>query len=115
MKKKLFVICGPLAHSSSARRRRCGQKQNSDLRVNDQNICYYSYLLIYLASIRSRRHHWQGPSCLKKLYQLLLGPLEDDLPEGYPSELMLVLDADLYLVPFAMLKAPTAQVRHPNS
>ena len=64
---------------------------------------------------RSRRHHWQGPSCLKKLYRLLLEPLEDDLPEGYPGEIMLVLDADLYLVPFAMLKAPTAQViQHAN-
>ena len=60
-------------------------------------------------STRSRRHHWQGPSCLKKLYQLLLEPMEDDLPEGYPLELMLVLEGDLYLVPFAMLKAPTAQ------
>ena len=62
-------------------------------------------------STRSRRHHWQGPSCLKKLYRLLLEPVEDDLPEGYPSELMLVLDGDLHLVPFAMLKAPSAQVR----
>ena len=33
-----------------------------------------------------------------------------DLPEGYPGEIMLVLGADLYLVPFAVLKAPTAQV-----
>ena len=47
---------------------------------------------------------------MKKLYRLLLEPLEDDLPEGYPGEIMLVLDADLYLVPFAMLKTPTAQV-----
>ena len=59
-------------------------------------------------STRSRRHHlWQGPSCLKKLYQLLLEPMEDELPEGYPCELMLVLEGDLYLVPFAMLKGPS--------
>jgi CHAT domain-containing protein len=45
---------------------------------------------------------WQGPSALKQLYRLLLEPLEDDLPEG--GELMLVLEDDLYLVPFAVLK-----------
>ena len=58
-------------------------------------------------STRSRRNHWQGPSCLKKLYQLLLEPLEEEMPEGYPCEIMLVLEGDLYLVPFAMLKGPS--------
>ena len=47
---------------------------------------------------------WQGPSSLKALYKLLLEPMEDDLPEGYPCELVLVLEGDLLLVPFAMLK-----------
>lgn len=50
-------------------------------------------------------HLWQGPSALKQLYQLLIEPLEDDLPEG--GELMLILEDDLYLVPFAMLKGVT--------
>ena len=47
---------------------------------------------------------WQGPSSLKALYELLLEPMEDDLPEGYPCELVLVLEGDLYLVPFPMLR-----------
>jgi hypothetical protein len=33
---------------------------------------------------------------------MLIEPLEDDLPEG--GELVLVLDGDLYLVPFSMLR-----------
>jgi len=55
-------------------------------------------------STRSRRSGWQGPSSLKNLYQLLIEPMEDDLPDGYPSELMLVLEGDLYLIPFPVLK-----------
>ena len=47
---------------------------------------------------------WQGPSSLKALYEILLKPMEDDLPEGFPCELVLVLEGDLLLVPFAMLK-----------
>ena len=39
---------------------------------------------------------------MKQLYQMLIDPLEDDLPEG--GELVLVLDGDLYLVPFPMLR-----------
>ena len=54
-------------------------------------------------SSRSRRYGWQGHSSLKDLYQLLIEPVEDDLPEG-PSELRLVLEGDLYLVPFSVLK-----------
>ena len=54
-------------------------------------------------SSRSRRYGWQGHSSLKNLYTLLIEPLEDELPEG-PSELMLVLDGDLYLVPFSVLR-----------
>ena len=30
--------------------------------------------------------------------------MEDDLPDGFPSELMLVLEGDLYLIPFPVLK-----------
>ena len=41
---------------------------------------------------------WQGPSSLRALYKLLLEPMEEDLPEGYPCELVLVLEGDLYLV-----------------
>ena len=47
---------------------------------------------------------WQGPSSLRALYKLLLEPMEEDLPEGYPCELVLVLEGDLYLVPFSMLR-----------
>ena len=50
------------------------------------------------------RSLWQGPSSLKALYKLLLEPMEEDLPEGYPCELVLVLEGDLYLVPFSMLR-----------
>ncbi|QQP36491.1 Uncharacterized protein FKW44_021618, partial [Caligus rogercresseyi] len=55
-------------------------------------------------SVRSRKNIWQGPASLKALYNLLLEPIEDDLPEGYPRDLLLVLEKDLYLVPFATLK-----------
>ena len=55
-------------------------------------------------STRSRRSGWQGHSSLRNLYQLLIEPMEDDLPEGCPSELILVLEGDLYLVPFPVLK-----------
>jgi len=58
-------------------------------------------------SSRSRgreRQGWQGPSSLKNLYQLLVEPMEDELPEGVSSELVLVLEGDLYLVPFPVLK-----------
>ena len=55
-------------------------------------------------STRSRRYTgWGGHSSLKDLYGLLIEPLEDELPEG-PNELMLVLEGDLYLVPFSVLK-----------
>ncbi len=53
-----------------------------------------------------RRHGWQGPLAARRLYELLLEPLEDDLPEGYPCELMIVPDGELYLVPWAMLRSP---------
>lgn len=57
-------------------------------------------------SIRSRHHMWQGPAPLHALYDLLIAPMEDYLPrESDPLELLLVLDGDLYLVPFAMLKS----------
>lgn len=56
-------------------------------------------------STRSRRVTWQGPSCLRSLYELLIAPMEDHLPEtGVTRELMLVLEGDLYLVPFPVLK-----------
>ena len=55
-------------------------------------------------STRSRgRYGWQGHSSLKDLYGLLIEPVEDDLPEGL-NELMLVLEGDLYLVPFSVLR-----------
>ncbi len=55
-------------------------------------------------STRSRRSGWQGHSSMRNLYQLLIEPMEDDLPEGCPCELILVLEGDLYLVPFPVLK-----------
>ena len=55
----------------------------------------------------SRRWHgWSGHSSFRDLYQLLIQPMEDELPEG-PSELLLVLDGDLYLVPFSVLRGPS--------
>ena len=54
-------------------------------------------------STRSRRYGWQGHSSLKDLYKLLIEPVEDELPES-PCELMLVLEGDLYLVPFSVLR-----------
>ena len=61
----------------------------------------------------SRRSIWQGPACLRSLYDLLLAPVEDRLTQYGQSplsasstsrELVLVLDGDLYLVPFSLLK-----------
>ena len=61
----------------------------------------------------NRRSLWQGPACLRNLYDLLLAPVEDRLTQYGQSplaasangrELILVLDGDLYLVPFALLK-----------
>ncbi|XP_049768006.1 tetratricopeptide repeat protein 28 [Schistocerca cancellata] len=67
-------------------------------------------------STRSRQpphQSWQGPSCLAALYQLLLAPFEDCLPslcaKGSKGrrELLLVLEGELYLVPFPVLKPAT--------
>ncbi|XP_018026521.1 tetratricopeptide repeat protein 28 isoform X3 [Hyalella azteca] len=56
-------------------------------------------------STRSRRVMWQGPSCLRSLYELLIAPMEEYLPNPSVSrELLLVLEGDLYLVPFPVLK-----------
>ena len=56
-------------------------------------------------STRSRgRPGWQGPRAMQELYSLLVEPMEDELPEGLPSELMLVLEGDLYLIPFPVLR-----------
>ncbi|XP_055633248.1 tetratricopeptide repeat protein 28 isoform X2 [Toxorhynchites rutilus septentrionalis] len=66
-------------------------------------------------STRSRRSNilplWQGPSCLHVLYNLLLAPFEDLLPDISTTsrigrrELILVLEKELYLVPFAILRS----------
>lgn len=54
---------------------------------------------------------WQGPTCLHVLYNLLLAPFEDLLPNCGSSprigrrELILVLEDSLYLVPFAILRS----------
>nr|CAD7423629.1 unnamed protein product [Timema monikensis] len=73
-------------------------------------------------STRSKRtphQSWQGPACLGALYQLLIAPFEDALPSsctktstslphskgcGGRRELLLVLEGELYLVPFPLLK-----------
>ncbi|XP_054719105.1 tetratricopeptide repeat protein 28-like [Uloborus diversus] len=56
-------------------------------------------------SIRSRRSQWQGPAPLHALYDLLIAPVEEHLPRDPElQELLLVLDGDLYLVPFSILK-----------
>ncbi|EEB13728.1 rapsynoid, putative [Pediculus humanus corporis] len=62
-------------------------------------------------SRRPPRQSWQGPQCLFALYQLLIAPFEDVLPtscssknSGPQRELLLVLEGDLYLVPFPVLR-----------
>ena len=52
---------------------------------------------------------WTGKPPLRALYELLIAPMEDALPasssfEGEDSELALVLQGDLFLVPFPVLK-----------
>lgn len=64
-------------------------------------------------SSRSRRTPtvWQGPSCLHTLFNILMAPFDDLLPTGGAvsrqgrKELILVLDNELYLVPFAILRS----------
>ncbi|XP_013103199.2 tetratricopeptide repeat protein 28 [Stomoxys calcitrans] len=66
-------------------------------------------------SARSRRAPmlpvWQGPSCLHTLFNILMAPFDDLLPTGGAvsrqgrKELILVLDNELYLVPFAILRS----------
>ena len=59
------------------------------------------------------RQAWKGPSCLHALYTLLIQPFEDFLPTKTSSskdntnrrELILVLEGDLYLVPFPVLRS----------
>ncbi|XP_060533525.1 tetratricopeptide repeat protein 28 [Cylas formicarius] len=59
----------------------------------------------------SRRQAWKGPSCLHALYTLLLQPFEEFLPSKTSKsganrrELILVLEGDLYLVPFPVLRS----------
>lgn len=57
-------------------------------------------------STRSRRRSgWQGHASTRNLYQLLIQPMEEDLPEGGgQNDLLLVLEGDLYLVPFPVLR-----------
>ena len=61
----------------------------------------------------SRRSIWQGPACIRSLYDLLLAPVEDRLTQYGQSqlsvsftsrELVLVLDGEFYLVPFSFPK-----------
>ncbi|XP_045466436.1 tetratricopeptide repeat protein 28 [Harmonia axyridis] len=61
----------------------------------------------------NRRQSWKGPSCLHALYQLLIQPFEEFLPnksivgkdDTNRRELILVLEGDLYLVPFPVLRS----------
>ncbi|KAI4455030.1 rapsyn-related [Holotrichia oblita] len=59
-----------------------------------------------------KRKAWKGPSCLHALYTLLIQPFEEYLPTKASNkenktkrELILVLEGDLYLVPFPVLKS----------
>jgi CHAT domain-containing protein len=61
-------------------------------------------------STRSRRSSWQGPSCLRSLYQMLISPFEEELnvlDQTCFKELVLVLENDLLLVPFPILRSCT--------
>ncbi|CAH1132763.1 unnamed protein product [Ceutorhynchus assimilis] len=61
----------------------------------------------------TKRQNWKGPSCLHALYTLLLQPFEEFLPTQVTNskngankrELILVLEGDLYLVPFPVLRS----------
>ncbi|XP_070572636.1 tetratricopeptide repeat protein 28-like isoform X2 [Ptychodera flava] len=55
-----------------------------------------------------------GKAPMKTLYDLLIAPMEDMLPKQNgpttpPMELVLVLQGDLYLVPFAVLRGSSSQ------
>ncbi|XP_033099521.1 tetratricopeptide repeat protein 28-like [Anneissia japonica] len=57
----------------------------------------------------SKKRSWSGRPPLRVLYDILIGPMNEALVEaqtedGGPSELVLVLEGDLHLVPFAVLK-----------
>lgn len=48
---------------------------------------------------------WQNSSSLIALYEILIGPFQDQLDEESSlSQLLLVLDGDLFLVPWSMLR-----------
>ncbi|KAK9876278.1 hypothetical protein WA026_012576 [Henosepilachna vigintioctopunctata] len=60
----------------------------------------------------NKRQNWKGPSCLHALYQLLIQPFEEFLPSKASGkddhnrrELILVLEGDLHLVPFPVLRS----------
>lgn len=55
---------------------------------------------------------WQGPSCLRSLYQMLIAPFEEELSvldKTCFKELILVLDTDLLLVPFPILRSSPSE------
>lgn len=55
-----------------------------------------------------RLQTWKGPSCLHALYTLLLQPFEEYFAHNKNTpkrELILVLEGDLYLVPFPLLRS----------
>lgn len=56
-----------------------------------------------------RLQTWKGPTCLHALYTLLLQPFEECFNQnkitGTKRELILVLEGDLYLVPFPLLRS----------
>ncbi|CAB3376550.1 Hypothetical predicted protein [Cloeon dipterum] len=56
-------------------------------------------------SQRSRRAPWQGPACISALYHLLIAPFDEVLTQNGSRELLLVLDGDLILVPFPVLRS----------
>ncbi|XP_071946339.1 tetratricopeptide repeat protein 28-like [Antedon mediterranea] len=58
---------------------------------------------------QSKKRSWSGRPPLRVLYDILIGPMNEALmdsqrEEGGPSDLVLVLEGDLHLVPFAVLK-----------
>ncbi|XP_017771983.1 PREDICTED: tetratricopeptide repeat protein 28 isoform X2 [Nicrophorus vespilloides] len=62
--------------------------------------------------IRNTFHPWKGPSCIQALYTLLIHPFEEFLSKNANNEsstnrreLILVLEGDLYLVPFPVLRS----------
>jgi len=59
-------------------------------------------------STRARQSNWQGPTCLRSLYNMFIAPFEEELSvldKTCIQELTVVVETDLLLVPFPILRS----------